>query len=438
MEHKLMRAGSMLVLALAACSAEQPPSGPSLGAKTTDLTGLQGGNCDGVAAAMVAPDGTAQAAQSIIRLYNLKLHGEFTKLSDQKVLHLSLPTAFEQTDLIYREWLGKSGNIFRSQNALAYGGGNYYPGVFGFLDEVDVPEGTCSGEVLTDQARNDGTLAQVGLSQAGQCGMNPNGTPKFNQVNQLDLVPINSIVDGQVLIDIGLAAAVTSAPAERCIIPDVSSAPSTTATPTTGSGTSPDVPCRVAWASAVTEGVVLGVPSLEVLDGIALGMRPFTAAGTVAMPNGLDLVRTVVRSSQFRAMYAIGLPMTTWLGGTLVQITGHRIGPAQSPSSVLRPEERAYIDQLAGVYSTACCHQECTATSPTPTSTQLVGGDPLATGTSGGGTCTNVCIPEGQCETGILNQGLIVMVSANTTTECNGPCPEPSASAPSETPTCSL
>ena len=78
-------------------------------------------------------------------------------------------------------------------------------------------------------------------------------------------------------------------------------------------------------------------------------------------------------------------------------------------------------------------------TAPQPASTQP-GSAPLA-GTSGGGggmTCTNVCVPEGQCQTENLSQGLIVMVSSITTKECFGSCPEPAASAPSGTPTCSL
>src|SRR5689334_12956531 len=263
MKHQMMRVGSALSLALVACSTEQAPS-PSFETKTSDLTGITGANCDGIAGGMVDPNGVVQPAQSIIRLYNLKLRGSWTKIDGNKVLELSLPAAFEQTNQVYPEWEAKSGNLFRSRDALAYGGRDYYPGVFGFLDEVDVPEGTCSGEALDDKARDDGTLGQVAVSQAGPCGTNENGTIKFWQVNGLSLIPIGTILDVQELINAGLAVAVTSAPMDRCLTPDLNGNPGSLPPPTPGAP--PVMPCRFAFAtSAVTEGVVMRVPSMEVV-----------------------------------------------------------------------------------------------------------------------------------------------------------------------------
>jgi hypothetical protein len=50
--------------------------------------------------------------------------------------------------------------------------------------------------------------------------------------------------------------------------------------------------------------------------------------------------------------------------------------------------------------------------------------------------CRTVCVAEGACVTGSAATGLVVLVSAQTTKECNGSCPEPAAVAPATQPTC--
>jgi hypothetical protein len=161
------------------------------------------------------------------------------------------------------------------------------------------------------------------------------------------------------------------------------------------------------------------------------------------MPGDLDQARKILRDPLTRVMFAVGVPVfirAPEAGPTHVRMIGHRVGPAKHPSPVLRPEERAWVDMTVGVYEQACCHQECTVPEPGP----MPAPPPpppvqglLADGSSGEVTCQTVCIPEGTCETGILD-GLVVMVTGDTWKECFGSCPEPAAVAPAQVPSCKI
>ena len=442
------RARSVLAFALAACSTE-PSREPNLATVSSNLDGIVGANCAGAAPAMTAPDGNAYPLQSVIRYYYLKLQGAWTKIADENVLDLWLPAEVEQVGEAFYEWQAKSAQIFRERDALGYAH-RYYRGMFGYLDEVDTAEGTCTGNVIDASAQDRGTLAHVALSQAGACGQNDDGTTKFWQVNGLVLLPIGRVLDAYDLVAAGVAEAVTTAPVDRCILPAEGgggptgpTGPTPTPVPTIDGPS--DIPCRVAFRSdAVTEGVVLPVPSSAAVAGVPLGKRPFTAAGRAAMPNGLDQVRTILRSNQLTAMAAARYPTlvpATWAGPTHVQVTQHRIGPVQSPSSVLLAGERAWVDGMVGTYAGSCCHQECTATAAPAAAQRETTNDasapPIGGGGGGGGqTCQTVCVAEGQCLTGAATDGLVTMVSSATLKECFGSCPEPASGAPTAGPTC--
>jgi hypothetical protein len=443
------RARSVLALALAACSTEQARE-PNLATVSSDLDGIVGANCAGASPAMTAPDGNAYPLQSVIRYYYLKLQGAWTKIADENVLDLWLPAEVEQVGEAFYEWQAKSAQIFRERDALGYAH-RYYRGMFGYLDEVDVAEGTCSGNAIDASAQDRGTLAHVALSQAGACGQNDDGTTKFWQVNGIVLLQIGRVLDAYDLVAAGVAAAVTTAPADRCILPAEGGGgapgpgpgPSPVPTPVPTTDGNPDIPCRVAFRSdAVTEGVVLPVPSSAAVAGVPLGKRPFTAAGRAAMPNGLDQVRTILRSNQLTAMAAARFPTLVpapWAGPTHVQVVEHRIGPVQSPSPVLLADERAWVDGVAGTYASACCHQECTTTAAAAEAQRETTDDASAPPIGGGGggpTCQTVCVAEAQCLTGKVTDGLITMVSSGTSKECFGSCPEPASGAPATGPTC--
>jgi hypothetical protein len=291
----------------------------------------------------------------------------------------------------------------------------------------------CS-DALTLDIRLAGMLAHVALSQAGVCGQNDDGTTKFWQVKRISLLQIGDVVDANALIDAGLAEDVAGAPSDRCILPAVG-----VATPGP-SGPPPPVPCQIAFrADAVTEGVVLPVPSSAVVAEVPLEHRAFTAAGTIAMPNNLDDVRKILRDGELRAMFALGVPTfvpAPWAGPTQVQLAGHRIGPAQAPSSVLLPDERAWVDGVAGTYDASCCKLVCTPPAPPKAAARAAGGLSAAVTKPGDPSCTTTCIPEGVCETRSVSQGLVVMVSSVTTKDCFGSCPAPASEPPQAAPVC--
>ena len=550
-----------LVLAvLSACSSEPRPAPPAPSTSTAQSplsrTGIEGCNCAGAAPAMLAPDGAAYPFQSIVAYYYQVLQAFWTKVGDDDVLKTWLAASIEATGEEFYAWQAKSVQIFRDRDLLGFAH-RYYRGIFGFLAGEPGGASEACAPALDPATRTTGMLAHVGLSQAGVCGTNDDGTTKFWQVNHIVLLMIGDVVDAYMLVDAGIAKVVETAPAALCILP---AAGGPVAQPVISDGGTAVIPCRVAFTDdAVTEGIVLPVPTSAVVAGVPLIHRAFTAAGTVAMPNALDEVRKILRDGELRAMFAIGLPRFVpepSAGPTQVRLVGHAIGPARQDNALLLPEERSWIDGTVGDYDDRCCHVECgvagdgahpvanlksravradaithasslpdagtrdagvhdagvpdaggsdawvadaavppdagmpfpdagtfpfpdAATFPVPDAGTFPLPDagtfppfpdagtfpfpdagthplpdapnpppghdasppadaPTGPGTPDGGApvCHTVCIAEGVCETGSASTGLVVMVSAKTTAECNGSCPEPAANAPEAQPTC--
>jgi hypothetical protein len=469
-----LRKGFVLGLTIAACSGARAPL---LDSDEDDLRGIEGANCAGAAPEMTAPDGLVYPFQSVVAYYYQVLAAYWTKVDAGDVLQTWLPAEIQATSEAFYAWQAKSVQIYQDRDLLGFSH-RYYHGMFGFAHPGSGP-GTGSGagssgsgagsagsgagsagsgagsggsgagsagsgagsggsgtgsaeacsDALTPDLRLAGMLAHVALSQAGVCGQNDDGTTKFWQVKRISLLQIGDVVDANALIDAGLAEDVAGVPSDRCILPAVG-----WPGPGPGPGAPLPVPCQIAFrADAVTEGVVLPVPSSAVVAEVALGHRAFTAAGTIAMPNSLDDVRKILRDGELRAMFAIGVPTfmpAPWAGPTQVQLVGHRVGPAQSPSSVLLPDERAWVDGVAGVYDASCCKLVCqvsTSSAARATAKATKPGDPV---------CTQACVPEGVCETRQVNQGLVVMVSSVTTKDCFGSCPAPASDAPATAPAC--
>lgn len=421
-------------------------------------TGIDGCNCAGASPVMHAPDGD-YPFQSVVSYYYEMIRAAWTRVDDDDVLVATLDPAITATNEAFYEWLAKTVQIYRDRDLLGWGNG-YYRGIFGFLTPPAQSE-TCT-PTLDAASRLVGMLAHVALSQAGMCGLNENGTKKFFQVNGLSLLLMREVIDARVLISAGLAQYVTTARADRCILPDSIIGPDAgvIATPISDAGV-PTIPCRIAFRDdAVTEAVVFPVPTQEVVSGVPLSHRAFTAAGIEPMPNGLDQVRKILRDAQLRAMFAIGVPQFVAMpqsGPWAVEMVGHRIGPARAPSAILRSEERAWVDSRARIYSEACCRIECDPAMPdagvhdTRIASAFATGDggvmvvdagppppvdagPIDAGSSG--ECREVCLEEGVCETGVTGEGIVVMVSSVTTAECAGSCPEPATVHPASEPTC--
>ena len=444
----------------AACSPADPTAPPPT-PEVSARTGIDGCNCAGAAPVMTAPDGGAYVFQSVVAYYYKVLDAFWTRADDDVVLETSLAPEIEATSEAFVTWQAKTIQILRDRDLLGFTY-RYYRGIFGFLDapapsEVDA---VCR-PALDDPTRTIAMLAHVALSQAGVCGKNDDNTTKFWQVNNIALLAVGDVVDSNALIAAGLAEPVTHARASRCILPapGVRVGPIVLAQPVV-EDPDPELSCQVAFrADAVTEAVVMPVPSSAFVAGVPLGARAFTAAGTVEMPNALDEVRTILRSAQLRAMYAVGLPRFVAepaSGPTFVRLVGHRIGPARAPSEVLMSDERAWVDQTVGRYEDACCAVVCDdAGGPVARFAGLDAGTDAETGSDtgsgsdsgsgpgsgsgsdgGGGPCHVVCKAEGVCETSSATTGIVVMVAAVTTKECAGSCPEPASDAPAEAPVC--
>jgi hypothetical protein len=399
--------------------------------------GIDGCNCAGATPAMLAPDGAVYPFQSVVAYYYRVLDAFWSEVDAEYVLETWLPPDIADTSEAFIAWQAKTVQILRDRHQLGYTH-RYYDGMYGFLETPSSGEGsgaTCS-LALTEPSRIVGMLAHVGLSQAGVCGTNDDGTTKFWQVNHISLLKIGDVFDALALVDAGLARHVTQSVASRCILADGWG--STLALPTTS--LDPIVPCRIAFEDdAVTEGVVLPIPSSAVVAGTPLLYRPFTAAGTVVMPNGLDEVRNIVRDGQLLAMYAVGVPRFVpepLRGPTYVRLVDHQVGPAKTPSSVLLPDERAWVDSSVGLYEASCCTVACTTATATPTAAEVVGETTPDVPTDET-NCQRSCIPEGTCATAVAASGLVVMVSAATSKECFGSCPEPAVGPPPTAPVCS-
>jgi hypothetical protein len=391
------RGRSLVALAalLLACSpGREPGSGPLVADARDDdpesvlRTGIEGCNCAGAAPVMMAPDGIAYPFPSVIAYYYKVLQAYWSSIAGELVLSTWLPPSIEQTSEAFYAWQAKSVQIYRDRGVLGFAH-RYYRGIFGFLEASaggggeggggGSGSGSGSGSgggsgdtgsgctpALDPWSRLIGLLAHVGLSQAGVCGTNDDGTTKFWQVNNIALLTIGEVVDASALISSGLARAVDVAPADRCILPQSGAAALPVAASTsTAPGTSPMIPCRIAFRDdAVTEAVVLPVPSPAVVAGVPLEHRAFTAAGATPMPNGLAEARRILRDADLRAMFAVGVPRFVpepFAGPSQVRLVSHAIGPAISPSSVLLPDERGWVDGMVGLYDERCCRIECTA-----------------------------------------------------------------------------
>lgn len=411
----------------------EPAPGEPLPDDPDDPTGrndVEGCNCAGASPALQADDGVVYPFQSVVAYYYRVVDAWWQTAGNQSVLVAMLPPHLYAHEAFF-SWLAKTVQIYAEPGVLGFAHGRYYRGAFG---RVETPSGMMARAcrpALDEDLRTVGMLAHVGLSQAGVCGTNDDGTTKFWQVNRISLLRIGDAIDAYALVRAGLAVGnadtqeVTYAPAERCALAAEGfwhDAYAPTGVPR------PDVPCRVAFrADAVTEGVVIAVPSPTTsVSGIPLVQRPFTAAGIADMPGDLDEVRVILRDEQLRVMYALGLPRfepAPEEGPTHVRLIGHRVGPTEQPSSVLLPEERGPVDLIAGTYEDRCCRLECE--------------DVLAAVLTPP-VCTQVCVPERICDSAMLHTGLVVMVSALTTRECFGNCPEPASGAPGVSPSCSL
>lgn len=349
-----------LVLAALGCSssASEPARAPATATSQSPLTrtGIEGCNCAGAAPVLNAPGGAPYVFQSIVAYYYQSVQAFWTKIDGEDVLKTWLPSSIEASGEAFYAWQAKTVQIYRDRDLLGFAH-RYYRGIFGFL-AGEGTENACA-PALDPTTRTTGMLAHVGLSQAGVCGKNDDGTTKFWQVNRIVLLMIGDVVDANALIDAGIGRAVQVARAEDCILPVVGPALV---------GDASQVPCRVAYRDdAVTEGIVLPVPTTATVDGVALVHRAFTAAGTVAMPNALDEVRKILRDGELRAMYAIGRPRFApepSAGPTMVRLIGHAVGPAATPNPVLLPEERAWVDATVGGYQSSCCHVACDAPAP--------------------------------------------------------------------------
>ncbi len=465
------RIRSLSSLALIACSSEEARD-PDVEIAPSELTGVIGMNCAGADPVMEGPDGQAYVFQDIVGYYyDHALDGAWTRTAGEPVLQLWVPPAIEAVSEAFYAWQAKSAQIYRARDALAHAH-RYYRGVFGALDEVDVEtDGLCAMGALDPAARRLGRRAHFALSQAGECGVNDDGTTKFWQVNGIVLLPLGEAVDAYELVSAGAAIAVAHAPPERCILPSMLGE----TIPPPG-----EVPCAVAWrGGTILEALVLDLSSSATVAGVSLESRSFTAAGTEPLSSSVGQVRTILRAPQSRAMAGVGLPTAMpapEAGPSHVRIVAQAVGPVASPSSALRLEERMQVDMMVGTYAAACCQQVCTPAEPGPGSGSGSGSEPepepepgpgsgsgsppepepqpgpgsgsgatavpaldpagFVADNGGGATCETVCIPEGQCQTAMISDGLAVVLTQLTTAECNGSCPEPATGAPVEQPTC--
>lgn len=433
-----------LVLALVGCAeppellgaatpveGDAPTTAPAPGDPRARNGGPDGSNCAPAIPTMIDASGALRPFPSIVSHLYRVLELRRAEVDDEVVLVAELPPPYRDS-ATHAASLGKVIEIFQPADAIGFARHRYYQGRFGFGWDLGEAGGSTCGAVAVDGWRSLGLQVHTALSQAGRCGENTDGTPKFWEVAPLFLFVPGEIYDARRFVAMGLASWVNMAPPERCIIP----ARTRLDEPDLRAEILDDkreIPCELAFREdAVTEGVVELVPSSAEVDDIALGVRPFTAAGTHAMPGGLASVRRVLRDPWLRAMAAVGWPSMELLApddptSYWVRVVGHAVGPVAAPSELLLPEERAWVDGMVGEYHERCCHEVCRATARV-----VVDGPPTDPPPP---TCTTECIPEGQCATA-LSTGLITMVAATTTAECAGDCPHPAEAPPEEAPTC--
>ncbi|HTE54742.1 MAG TPA: hypothetical protein VK698_28000 [Kofleriaceae bacterium] len=463
-------------LAGACQSSGRPARDPDL-----DVSAIRiiGSNCAGVAPVMTSDDGKAYAAQSVLAHYYAVLELYRVLVGDRPAFQTDVPEDL-RGDVAYRTWQAKTVEILADVGETGFAD-RWYEGTFGMV-AVGEAGPTCEKADPPSYQRT-GLLAHTGLLQSGQCGENSDGDPRFWEVRPIALLWIGDVFDVDGLVDAGLAAPVTSDDHGACLVWK------------SGAGRD-DGGCEIAYRTeAVTEAVVLDLSSADVVAGVPVMRRAFTARGEVPLPHGLDEARRVLRSDQFAAAVALGQPDFAYAGTRvdtdghlhhMVRLVGHRAGPRRTPNSLLRDEERQQIEGLVGRWDERCCAVGCAPPDggvppggpdggggpwpgtdggsipgrdgggppPFPLDAGVgepgdagidpeplpdAGVDPWLDGGAArafGAGCDTACQPEGVCESGYLGDGLVVVVTDRTIAECGGDCPHPAADPPGEQPPC--
>ena len=403
----------------------------------TERGGPDGSNCAPALPVMVDATGALRPFQSVVaHLYRI-MQFRRAEVGDRTLLDLALPPPYDRS-AAHVESLAKAVSIFADRDEIGFAHHRYYQGQFGFGPPLGEPVGEACTPFDDEGLRAIGLAAHTALAQASECGRNSDGLPRFYEVGPLFLLRAGQVYDARALVAMGLATWTTEAPPERCIVPARRAAgPDVIAVEV--DATRRPIPCDIAFRDdAVTEAVVELVPSSAVVDVTPVLVRPFTAAGFAPLPNGLDGVRRVLRDGWLRAMAAVDVPVFALVDPADltrydVVLVGHPVGPLRQPSSLLLPEERAWVDAQVGRYDEVCCHEVCTtarAAGATARATETTPPPPPPEP-----TCHRECIPEGQCQSG-LSHGLTVMLSGASAAECAGDCPHPAVDAPAEPPTC--
>ena len=430
------RTPSLIVLALAGTACVDPaPTEPTVPAPPTAVFrgGPDGSNCAPALPVMVDASGALRPFQSILAHFYRTLELRRVEVDGEAVLDADLPAPYDAS-VAHIESLAKAIEIFQDRGEIGFAHHRYYQGQFGFGPELGDADGQACVAIADEQLRQVGLQAHTALSQAGQCAVNTDGTPRYWEVGPLFLLRPGDRYDARELIARGLATWTTEEYPERCIVPSRARplpAPEPIATELVARR---KIPCDIAFAStAVTEAVVELVPSSAMVDDIPLLMRPFTAAGFEPLPGGLDQARVVLRDGWLRAMAAVDVPVFALLApddpsSTWVTVVGHPVGPLRSPSALLLPEERAYVDGLVGTYQERCCHEVCTSAARINTDQPAPPAPP---------SCRTECEPEGVCRTA-MSSGMTVMLTGASRAECAGDCPHPADRAPATAPACDL
>lgn len=425
-----LRATALIALVVTACLDRSPEAdlGPAPSAPVF-RGGPDGSNCAPALPVMYDASGALRPFQSILAHFYRILELRRAEVDGEVVLDADLPSPYDGS-VAHIESLAKSIEIFQDRGEQGFAHHRYYAGQFGFGPDLGEAGGAACVAIDDEALRRVGLQAHTALAQAGQCGVNDDGTPRFWEVGPLFLFRPGDAFDARVLIAKGLARWTTEEYPERCIVPrrDASPGPEVIV-----SEVKRMIPCAIGFRpDAVTEAVVELVPSSAMVDATPVLVRPFTAAGFAPLPNGLAAVRRVLRDGWLRAMAAVDVPVFALLApddptSYWVAVVGHPIGPLQRPSELLLPEERAWVDGRVGRYADRCCHEVCTTAARVSTTTPPPPPPPP--------TCQVVCEPEGECRTA-MSDGMAVMVAGVTTADCAGDCPHPAANPPSAAPAC--
>ncbi|HWM85729.1 MAG TPA: hypothetical protein VNO33_07820 [Kofleriaceae bacterium] len=409
-------------LACAACGSDGRPAEPDLSAVHSRIIGS---NCAGVAPVMTADDGAPRAAQSVLAHYYQVLELYRVLAGDRDSFQTDVPPSL-RSDVAYRKWQAKTIEILADVGEVGFAN-RWYEGTFGMLGVGSAGE---SCELVGPSSyQRTGLLAHTGLLQAAQCGENSDGDPRFWEVRPIALLWIGAVYDVEEMLALGLAE---PAPEDHgpCLVWQNG-----------GSMDGGSPACDTSYPTdAITEGVVLDLASSEVVAGVPVVRRAFTARGTEPL-GGLESARQVLRSDQFAAAEAIGQPDFSPAGSfvdengqlhRLVRLVGHRAGPLETPNSLLRDEERAQVDGMVGTWTATCCDCE---PEPRDAGPVVDAGPVLDAGQAlTGADCA--CAEEPPCQSGYLSDGLVVVLTRDTIAECGGDCPHPAVDPPAEEPLC--